>query len=65
LYGFLSNFAAGAFYNGPIYISVKCYPKRSGLMTSLVLFSCGIGSAFFNFLSGQLINPKDMQPLIL
>ena len=51
LFGFLSNFGCGLFYSILIYIAVKCYPKKQGMVTGLVMFTVGLGTIFFTLLS--------------
>jgi hypothetical protein len=64
LFGCLVNIGAGLFYNIPVYIAVKCFPAKEGLMTSLVMFSCGIGTIFFTLFTKTLINPDNEKALI-
>lgn len=65
LFGFMSNFGFGLFYSILVYVAVKCYPEKQGLVTGLVMFTVGAGSVFFTILSTSIINPDDKKPNII
>jgi len=65
LFGFMTNFGFGLFYSIMVYVAVKCYPEKQGMVTGLVMFTVGAGSVFFTVLSTYLINPQDKSPNIV
>jgi MFS family permease len=64
IFGTAVNIGNGIFYGIPVFIAVKSFPSRPGLMAGIVMFTVGLGTIFFTIVSKAMINPLDLDPEI-
>lgn len=55
-YGIIAGIGTGLSYMPSISCGIKCFPEKKGLVTGIILFGFGLGTAFLSPLITKLIN---------
>lgn len=61
-YGFIGGVPGAFIYPTSIRVSVQWLPRKTGLLTGIILMGNGVGSLVWNTLTTWYINPGNLQP---